>query len=269
MRRAVVLARGLGRRMRAADGAARLDSAQEEAAASGVKGMIPIGRPFLDYLLSALADAGFTRACLVIGPEHGAIREHYAQPGLLTRIGVEFAVQREPRGTADAVLAAEPVARGEPFLVCNADNYYPVPVLSALRALVSPGLAGFARDALVRESNIPPERVAQFALLSVTPDGYLTDIIEKPDPATEARLGPAAPISMNAWVFDDTIFEACRAISPSPRGEYEIQDAVRHAMRSLGVRFRVLPVSAGVLDLSRRGDVAAVAERLAGVEVHP
>lgn len=269
MRRAVVLARGLGRRMRAEDGGARLDTAQEAAAASGVKGMIPIGRPFLDYLLSALADAGFTRACLVIGPEHGAVREHYAQPGLLARIEVEFAVQQEPRGTADAVLAAEPVARGEPFLVCNADNYYPVPVLSALRALGAPGLAGFARDALVRESNIPAERVAQFAILAVTPDGFLADIVEKPDAATEARFGTAAPVSMNAWVFDDRIFDACRAIPPSPRGEFEIQDAVRHAMRHLGVRFRVLPVSAGVLDLSRRGDVAAVAERLAGVEVRP
>ena len=35
------------------------DAAQSRAADSGVKGMIPFRRPFLDYVLSALADAGF------------------------------------------------------------------------------------------------------------------------------------------------------------------------------------------------------------------
>lgn len=267
MNRAVILARGLGRRMREADPATTLEAGQEAAAAEGMKGMIPIGRPFLDYLLSALADAGFRHACLVIGPEHDAVRHHYGAPGRVARIAVSFAIQQEARGTADAVLAAEAFTAGERFLVCNADNYYPVTVLAALRELDAPALAGFDREALVRESNIPPERIAQFALLSVTPDGFLAEIVEKPDAGTAARLGAAARVSMNAWAFDATIFEACRRITPSPRGELELQDAVRYAMRRLGVRFQVLPVEAGVLDLSRRGDIASVAERLRGVEV--
>lgn len=269
MNRAVILARGLGRRMREADPGAALDDRQEAAAAGGMKGMIPIGRPFLDYLLSALADAGFRHACLVIGPEHDTVRHHYGAPGRATRIAVSFAIQEAPRGTADAVLAAEAFTAGERFLACNADNYYPPSVLAALRALDAPGLAGFDREALVRESNIPADRVAQFALLTTTPTGDLAEIIEKPGPDAIARLGPSARVSMNAWVFDASIFEACRRIAPSARGELEIQDAVRYAMQHLGTRFRVLPVAAGVLDLSRRGDIAAVAERLRGVEVHP
>jgi hypothetical protein len=51
------------------------------------------------------------------------------------------------------------------------------------------------------------------------------------------------------------------------RGELEIQDAVRYAMHTLGTRFAVVPVRAGVLDLSNRGDIAAVAERLKDTEV--
>ncbi|HEV8118010.1 MAG TPA: nucleotidyltransferase family protein, partial [Thermoanaerobaculia bacterium] len=74
-RRAVVLARGLGTRMRRPDGTAALDPAQAAAAASGVKAMISFGagRPFLDYVLSGLADARIDEACLVIGPEHDEI----------------------------------------------------------------------------------------------------------------------------------------------------------------------------------------------------
>ena len=39
--------------------------------------MIPIGRPFMDYALSGLADAGYAEACLVIGPEHQIVRNYY------------------------------------------------------------------------------------------------------------------------------------------------------------------------------------------------
>ena len=71
--KAVVMARGLGTRMRKADVAAPLDRHQAEIANAGVKAMIPIGRPFLDYVLSGLADAGYSDACVVIGPEHGIV----------------------------------------------------------------------------------------------------------------------------------------------------------------------------------------------------
>ena len=267
MNRAVVLARGLGKRMREPGADAILDPAQEAIAARGMKGMIPIGRPFMDYLLSALADAGFEEACLVIGPEHQMVRDYYGAPGRLSRIAVSFAVQEEPRGTADAVLAAEYFAGGQRFLVCNSDNYYPAPVLAELRRLQGSGLAGFARGPLVGLSNIPASRVNQFALLVEEPIGTLKEIIEKPDEVTARRLGPKARVSMNAWVFGPEIFEACRRIKPSIRGEFEIQDAVRYAMRSLGTRFHVLPVEAGVLDLSQREDISAVAARLDGIEV--
>jgi hypothetical protein len=56
-------------------------------------------------------------------------------------------------------------------------------------------------------------------------------------------------------------------VRPSVRGELELQDAVRIAMEELGERFTVIPFAGGVLDLSSRRDVAAVADRLAGVLV--
>src|ERR1022692_3345154 len=103
----VILARGLGKRMREDDASARIDASQAAAADSGLKAMVPVGRPFLDHVLSALADSGFTEACLVIGPEHHAIRDYYTRVQIPKRIQVGFAIQAEPQGTADAVLAAE------------------------------------------------------------------------------------------------------------------------------------------------------------------
>ena len=265
--KAVILARGLGTRMRKADAGASIDAQQTAMADQGIKAMIPIGRPFLDFVLSALADAGITDVCLVIGPEHSAIREYYQRGGLFDRLRIAFAIQERPVGTANAVLAAERFVGGDRFLVMNADNYYPVEAYAALRALGEPGLIAFDRDALLADGRIEADRIMRYALLDIDDAGYLRRIVEKPDAAEARAMGDAAYVSMNLWAFEPSIFEPCRSVLPSPRGELEIPVAVQHAIDAYGLRFRALPMCASVLDLSSRADIAAVADALAGVDV--
>jgi glucose-1-phosphate thymidylyltransferase len=264
--KAVILARGLGTRMRRSDGEVRLEGDQSRAADAGVKALIPVGRPFLDYVLGSLADAGYVDVCLVIGPEHDAVRDRYGRELAPRRLRIHFAVQESPRGTADAVAAAEAFAGGEEFVVVNSDNLYPTAVLRALRELPGPGLALFSGSALVRESNIPAERLRAFAIGMVDAEECLTDIIEKPDAAALAPFGDDPPVSMNCWRFPKAIFAACRAVVRSRRGELELPDAVRATIRA-GVRYAVVRSVAGVLDLTQRGDIAAVAARLRDVTV--
>lgn len=268
-RKVVVLARGLGKRMRQEDGAAALDPAQASVAGTGMKALIPIGRPFLDYVLSALADAGYEEACLVIGPEHGAVRDYYAVESPPRRIRVAFAIQEKPLGTADALLSAEGFAAGEEFLVINSDNYYPVAALSELRLLSEPGTVLFEREALLEESNIEPERVRSYAVCVVSSDGYLAGILEKPDAAALEAAGANPLISMNCWRFGPLIFEPCRSTPLSPRGERELPRAVHEGVTAGRLRIRVIRWHGGVLDLSRRADIAVVAERLKNVEAAP
>ena len=265
--RAVVLARGLGTRMRKADPGVTLDAGQAQVADQGIKAMIPVGRPFLDYVLSGLADAGFEEIGLVFGPEHEEIRELYARDVVPTRVRLTYVVQPEPRGTADAVTYLEAFAAGGRFLVMNGDNYYPVEALAALRALEEPGLAAFGRAALLADGMIPPERIAQYALLDIGADGYLKRIVEKPTPEAAAAFGLDPMVSMNVWVFGPEIFQACREVPPSARGEYEIPLAVQWAIDHHGLRARALPFHLPVLDLSRRGDIVRVTQRLHGIPV--
>lgn len=262
--KAVILARGLGKRMRTSDSSAHLDSSQSRAADSGMKAMTPIGRPFLDFVLSALADAGFGQTCLVVGPEHTAIRDYY-QSIAPKRIEVSFAIQEQPIGTANAVVAAAAFVAGESFLVLNSDNYYPVEIFRSLRSLGEPGLPAFEQESLVRESNIPRERIRSYALLEIDSLGYLQRIIEKPGERPIPTAVESLPVSMNCWRFSPDIFRACRAVPRSARGEFELPEAVQFGMSSLGLRFKVVRFRTGVLDLSYRGDIAEVARRLAGV----
>ena len=265
--KAVVLARGLGTRMRRADPGAAADPAQARMADAGIKAMIPIGRPFLDYVISALADAGYTRVCLVIGPEHDIVRDYYTKTVQPSRVSVEFTTQVEPRGTADAVASAAGFAGDDVFVVLNSDNYYPVEALAALRALGSPGLLAFDRDDLLRTSNIEPERIRHYAILDLDESGFLRRIVEKPDEAFVASRLPPIIVSMNCWAFGPAIFTACASIGLSARGELELPDAVNYAITTLGERLATVPAVGPVLDLSRRGDIASVAAALAGVEV--
>jgi dTDP-glucose pyrophosphorylase len=284
MDKLVVLARGLGTRMRRSDDDAALDRGQAAVADTGVKAMIPLGggaagtatdgaegrpcnRPFLDYVLSAAADAGFRRACLVIGPEQDAIRRYYGDQSLARRLTFSFASQAQPKGTADAVAAAESFAAGDYFAVINSDDYYPVEALRGLREQSGSAVALFERDAMLTGSNVPEERIKRFAVATIDGRGCLERVIEKPDGATLAALPQPLWLSMNCWRFGPSIFAACRAISPSPRGEFELPDAVRYAMTELGEQFRAIKVHAPVLDMTSRGDIGPVTALLSGVEV--
>jgi dTDP-glucose pyrophosphorylase len=218
-------------------------------------------------VLSAAGDAGFRRVCLVIGPEQEAIRRYYTEQASTRRLSFAFACQKEPRGTADAVAAAESFAEGDPFTVINSDNYYPIEALSALREQSGCAVALFEREAMLVGSNVPEERIKRFAVAKIDGRGCLEQVIEKPDEATLAALPKPLWLSMNCWRFGPSIFEAARAIGPSPRGEFEIPDAVQYAMHTLGEEFHALTVRAPVLDLTSRGDIGPVAAILVGTEV--
>ncbi len=263
--KAVVLAAGRGTRMRRPDPSARLTAEQADAADRGWKGLMPIrGRPFLDYVLSVLADAGVEHVCLVVPRGEGSLRARYAKES--GRVRVELAEQTEPAGSADALLAAEAFAAGEDLLALNSDNLYPVSAVRALVELSGPGLPAFERENLLARSNFTRERVDAFAVLDVGPDGFLRGIVEKAPDA--GRAGGRVLLSMNLWRFAPSIFEACRRVPVSARGERELPQAVAWAI-ARGERLRTVPCDEGVLDLSTRADVAEVERRLAGTEPRP
>jgi glucose-1-phosphate thymidylyltransferase len=197
-----------------------------------------------------------------------------------------FIVQPEALGTADAIAATRSWVGDEPFLAMNSDNLYPVAALRDLAALDEPGLPAFDVEDLIASSNIPPDRVRSFATIDVDQHGYLTGIVEKPREDLPPKGGSHEPvasafrrkhqvirrkhqlISMNCWRFDARIFDACRDVPRSARGELELPEAVGLAVRR-GVRFRALPARGPVLDLSRRADAADVERRLAGTVPSP
>lgn len=250
--------------MQRADDRAQLDAAQSAAADAGHKAMMPIGRPFLEYVISALADAGITHVVLVVGPHADAMRQHFTVDVQPQRVRIDFAVQPEAHGTADAVARAAQVAGDVPFLVLNADNYYPVDALRALATDDTAGTVAFDRDALVTQGNIDRERVRAFAVLDVDAHNMLRGIVEKPGDSLDLDAPAARWVGMNLWAITPAVVDACRRVPRSVRGEFELPEAVALAIGE-GIPIRAVCMAAPVLDLSRRGDIASVTAHLAGI----
>ena len=262
--------------MRRSDAMVDIDARQSRVADSGVKGMMPIAthtgatsqRPFLDYVISALADAGITHVVLVLGSEHDAVRAYYAPTTPARRTHITFAMQHEPIGTANAVACAAEAIDDRAFLVVNADNYYPIEALRLLTEHEHAATIAFDRDALVRDGNIDAERVRAFAVLSVDDDDRLVGLVEKPGLTLDLAAPEARWVGMNCWAVTPAIVDACMRVPKSARGEYELPEAVALAVRE-GAVVRAYRVAMPVLDMSQRADIASVELALSTVNAQP
>ena len=264
----MILAGGLGTRMQKDVDGVELDEATAKVADAGAKAMIPIGRPFLDHAMQAMLDAGVRDFCLIVPSGASVLREYYEAVGAdLDAATISFAVQEAPLGTANAVAAGREWAAGKPFLVLNSDNFYTAETVAALAAAPAPASVAFERDALIAGSNIPAERIVRFAAMEMADDGRLLRVVEKPDHPDDYAHDGKLYVSMNCFLFNPSIFDACDAIEPNPiRNEYELPSAVQYEIDA-GAHYHTVKVEAGVLDLTGRTDIGPVREMLAEHEI--
>lgn len=267
-RKAVILARGLGTRMQRPDTDVELDAEHLQAAREGNKVLMPLhGRPFIDYIVDGLLRSGLDRICFVIAPEDDLMRRHARRITDTSEADVEWAMQEEPLGTADAVLAGEEFAAGDPFVLCNGDNLYPRDTLRRLAETEDRHcrVVAFERQALIRDSNLDPERVKSFAVMTVGAEGRLEGIVEKPEAPEQYARDGRLWVNMNLYRFTPAVFDACREIEPDPvRGELELTSAVESLIRRPDADFRVVFCRRGVVDLTSRADIPAAERALRG-----
>lgn len=106
--KAVILAGGEGRRLRAVTG-------------ESPKPMVPLlGRPMLEHITELLKKHGFTEICMAVKYHAGDIIAHFGD-GAALGLSISYSIEEEPLGTAGAVKNCEEFWRGEDFLVISGD----------------------------------------------------------------------------------------------------------------------------------------------------
>ncbi len=270
IKQAVVLAAGLGSRMQKAAEDKSLAEKEKEIVKKGLKGMILglDGRPMFDSTLQSLIDAGIKRIVFVVNNIGGPmIREHYGSK--IGKVKVDYAVQKEQLGTANAVYSAKEAVGDEPFITMWYDDVYPLEAIKLIVRIKSEwGAIGFDRDALEnpKMSNLRKEKVHQCAVMQVNNKYELLKIIERPGETQDNYPDPKGKIliNMGLFAFDKRIFECCTKIEPVERHpgkkEYEIQPAVQYGIDKLKIKMIVEPYYGGVIDLTALEDVAGAKE---------
>ncbi|MGD2142878.1 MAG: sugar phosphate nucleotidyltransferase [Anaerolineae bacterium] len=196
------------------------------------KAMLPIaGRPIVGRVLAMLARGGAGRFVVVVHPEDQALIDHLRRPPWADR--VRLAYQSRRLGMAHAIECAFPPMRersAPPFLLASCDNLYPDGHVARLITRLQEGL-----DAAITLMWAPRPRATQSALV-VLRDGFVVDIIEKPQPdeipsyggSQEALCAPAL------YALSPRILSYLPEVSPSSRGEREFTDALRLLIRDGG-----------------------------------
>jgi len=161
------------------------------------------GRPILDWIIGALPPV--ERLVVVVNYLAGQIEDYLrTQPHVRDWATVR---QAEPRGTGDALMSCKGAVSAERILVLNGDDLIGRADLAALAAVPMGILAH------------PVDTPENFGVIFRNPDGTLKRIVEKPKGLPAPQLA-----NIGGYVFPKSVFELTLPLSP--RGEYEITDAV-------------------------------------------
>jgi len=208
------------------------------------KHMIEVnGRPFLFYLIENLRKAGIKDIIIVTGHQSRYIEEFAkTHPYPLTIIN-QFAVLGEDEyGSACPIKVVKKVIGNENFLSVAGDSWYH---------------EGDVKKVLKDDEHIyvgctttdHPERMG---VIVADEDSYLKEIVEKP----QQFVGNL--INASIYKFTSEIFEAIDKIELSPRGEYEITDAL--TLLAKDKKVKVTQLEEFWMDFGRPSDIPKLSE---------
>jgi NDP-sugar pyrophosphorylase family protein len=221
--KAVLLAAGRGTRMR--------DLTNELP-----KPLIEVrGKPILQHVIEGLRAAGVTQFFLIVGYRAEVVRQTFSD-GALFGGSIKYATQVVPDGTGKVVELARDFAGAEPFLLSYGDiivdpkNY--------------PRLTTLEEDTAAIISVKRDEDVSKGGAVFVNERFELVDLREKPQPGE-----PTSPwYNAGIYAFRPSIFNFITRQQRSPRGEFELTDAIRDLARS-GQKVQALELSGDWADV--------------------
>jgi bifunctional UDP-N-acetylglucosamine pyrophosphorylase/glucosamine-1-phosphate N-acetyltransferase len=168
------------------------------------KPLLPVqGRPILDWIIAALPPVD--RLVVVVNYLAEQIEDYLAKQ---THVRDWTTVrQAEPRGTGDALMACKGQVHADRVMVLNGDDLI--------------GRADLARlgDVPMGILAHPVDAPESFGIIFRNPDGTLAKLVEKPKGLSAPQLA-----NIGGYVFPKRVFDLTLPLSP--RGEYEITDAV-------------------------------------------
>ena len=194
------------------------------------KAMAPVaGRPLGARVADLLVAQGIDELIVVVSPSDAEVRPYFATDAELG-VPVRFVEQAEQKGMAHALGLAAPWLRDD-FIMSACDNLV---TADHIREMVAMHRAQGASATL---SLMPIDiRHASKTGIVAWDAPVVRRIVEKPKPED----APSNISSLPLYVFAPEVLEMLPLIQPSPRGEYELQDAIQMLIDRTGQVMGVL-----------------------------
>jgi NDP-sugar pyrophosphorylase family protein len=182
------------------------------------KAMLPIlGKPIVERVMALLAENGVDDFILVVSPDDRDIVKYFQRESEV-KVRVRFVCQAERLGMANALACAARLIT-EDFVLSACDNLVES---EDVGRLVARWAAEPRPSALLTLMPVEPERLGSVGIVEM--DGeWVTRIVEKPDPED----APSDISSLPLYIFSPRILDYLPEVPRSPRGEYELQDAIQ------------------------------------------
>jgi NDP-sugar pyrophosphorylase family protein len=182
------------------------------------KAMLPIlGKPIVERVMEMLVDNGVHDFILVVSPEDRDITRHFRRESSLDA-DIRFVYQPERKGMGNALSCAAPLIT-EAFVLSACDNLVaPSEVGRLMTGMQSPQEA----NGILTLMPVEPERIASGAIVEME-GPWVKRIIEKPKPEEVSSDLASLPL----YAFSNKLLEYLPEVRVSPRGEYELQDAIQ------------------------------------------
>jgi glucose-1-phosphate thymidylyltransferase len=180
------------------------------------KHLLPVyDRPMIHFPIQCMVNAGIVDVLIVTGGEHAGDFLKLLKNGKhLGLRHLEYAYQEGEGGIADALKLAEEFADGGKICVILGDNIIEGNIRQAAGEFFTQPCGA---KILLKE--VPdPQRFGVATLDGDGPKAKITGIVEKP----EKPLSNLAVTGI--YFYDNRVFEICRTLKPSQRGELEITD---------------------------------------------
>jgi bifunctional UDP-N-acetylglucosamine pyrophosphorylase/glucosamine-1-phosphate N-acetyltransferase len=180
--------------------------------------MLPIlGRPIVERVMETIHANGVEDFILVVSQDDQNIVKYFNEESEL-EVNITFVVQEERLGMANALQCAAPFIHQD-FVLSACDNLAPV---QHVAQLIEHQQADEAIHATLSLMRIDPSTVGKTGIVNLV-DGRITNIVEKPRP----EEAPSNIASLPLYVFTSRILDYLPQVPLSPRGEYELQDAIQ------------------------------------------
>jgi dTDP-glucose pyrophosphorylase len=185
------------------------------------------GKPILEHILAGLISAGIRHFFIVTG-FCGEVIENYFGDGKKWNVSITFGRQTVQDGTGKAPEVAKEFVGADDFVLTYGDILVPA---DAYREMLR-RYGGGAYSGLVTCTG--SEDVTKGGLFFFDHDFCLEKLVEKPTAAQldqlrrEGRLRPGETAWYNAgiYIFKPVLFDFTARLEKSPRGEYELTDAL-------------------------------------------